>query len=170
MALLIASCAYTVQGDPAPAAAPTATSTGPKIPTPRKIAGTDPCTFLTKDDLKGLGPYKTEPRRTDDRIPESCQYVLNDGSNSGVSVVTAVYLPYEQTRKKQTLGREVFVEKYSTWLTCTPQGSAMVCTAVVAVHPERSLLVALTLQGATEDKVAATVTPLAAAALSRLPA
>lgn len=170
MALVLTGCAYSIQGSPAPDAVPSPSSEGPKIPKTFDIASADPCTFLTQDDLKQLGPYKREPRRQDDRIQQSCQFVLNDGSESGITVVTAAYMPYEESKKKQPLGREVFVEKHSTWLTCTQQGVDMVCTAVVAVHPERSLLVALALHGATEDKVASTLTPLAAAALKRLPA
>lgn len=170
MALVLTGCAYSVQGSPAPGALPSSSSEGPKIPTTFTVASADPCTFLTQDDLKPLGPYKREPRRQDDRIQQSCQFVLNDGSDAGITVVTAAYLPYQDAKAKQRLGREVFVEKHSTWLTCTQQGPDMVCTAVVAVHPERSLLVALALHGATEDKVAATLTPLASAALKRLPA
>jgi hypothetical protein len=170
LALALSGCAYSIQGSPAPGAASAPTSDGPKIPKTYDIGNADPCTFLTADDLKGIGPLKTDPRRQDDRIQQSCQFILNDGSDAGVTVVTASYISYAESKKKQPLGREVFVEKHSTWLTCTQQGADMVCTAVVAVHPERSLLVALALHGATEDKVASVLTPLASAALKRLPA
>lgn len=169
--LALSGCAYTVQGEAVPGAAlTTSPSDAPSIPTKRNVANADPCKLLTQDDLKGLGPFRSDPRRQDERIPQSCQFILNDGSESGITVVTAAYMPFQESRKKQPLGREVLIEKHSTWMTCTQQGADMVCTAVVAVQPDRSLLVALALQGASEDKVAATLTPLASAALARLPA
>ncbi|GLZ34971.1 hypothetical protein Lesp02_71580 [Lentzea sp. NBRC 105346] len=164
---MLSGCAYSIQGDAVPGPLPSSSTDpeAPKIPSTRKVADVDPCTLLSKDDLKSLGAPKADPQRQDQRIPQSCQFSMNGGT-----VVAAIYLPYAETKKKQSLGREVFVEKYSTWLTCTQQGPDMVCTAVVAVQPEKSLLVALALQGASEDKVTATLTPLASAALARLPA
>lgn len=174
--LLSAGCSYTVNGDALPQAgvtpATTASSTPPgppKIAKPRTVVGVDPCGLLNANDLKSIGPYRKEPARKDDVIQESCQYVLDDGSATGRTVVAALYQKYEQVQTRQAKGREVVVEGHSTWVLCDLSGNEMACTATLAVNANRSVLVAMTQPGGVPEQMLAGMQPLLKAALSRLP-
>ncbi|GAA1335372.1 hypothetical protein GCM10009660_14680 [Catellatospora bangladeshensis] len=176
--LTLTGCSYTINGDalpesgftPATTAAPaTATTTpagdgAPKIAKQRSVAGVDPCKLLTADDLKPVGALTREPARKDDVIQESCQYVFD-----GASVVTALYQKYEHVRQRQPKGREAVVEGHSSWVSCDLDGNAMVCTTTTAVNPNRSILVAMTLNGGKAEQMFATLQPLIKASLNRLP-
>jgi hypothetical protein len=174
--LLSAGCSYSVNGTAVPrlgAAPSTSASSGsdaPRIARARTVVGVEPCGLLTADDLKAIGPFKKEPARKDDLIPESCQYVLDDGSFAGRTVVAALYQKYEQVRSRQEKGREQLVEGHSTWVLCELSGGSMACTATLAVNPNRSVLVAMTQPGGVEEQMLAAMQPLLKAALSRLPA
>jgi hypothetical protein len=177
--LLSAGCSYSINGDALPEAGvtPTTSSSGqdgpsnpPKIAKPRTVAGVEPCGLLNADDLKAIGPYKKEPVRKDDVIQESCQYVLDDGSTKGRTVVAALYQKYEQVRTRQEKGHEVVVEGHSTWVLCDQSGSEMACTATLAVNANRSVLVAMAQPGGVPERMVAEMQPLLKAALSRLPA
>ncbi|MFD1145694.1 DUF3558 family protein [Saccharothrix hoggarensis] len=178
--LLAAGCSYTVNGDALPQAefttqAPTTTRTSspkgaPKIAKPRTVVGVEPCKLLTADDLKAIGPYKKDPRRADDQIQESCQYVLDDGSPAGRTVVAALYQKYEQVQSRQAKGHEVVVDGHSTWVLCDLSGSEMACTATLAVNANRSVLIAMAQPSGVPDQMLAAMQPLLKAALSRLPA
>ncbi len=172
-ALALTGCSYTVNGDPLPEAGVTpvtTTTTGsspdapPKIAKQRSVSGVDPCKLLTADDLKPVGTLTREPARRDDQIQESCQYVFE-----GASVVTALYQKYEHVRQRQASGREVVVDGHSSWVACNLDGNAMVCTTTTAVNPNRSILVAMTLNGGKPDQMVATLQPLIKVALNRLP-
>ncbi|WP_447006101.1 DUF3558 family protein [Saccharothrix isguenensis] len=177
--LLSAGCSYSVRGDALPQAGVTPTTSGstrsgapsdaPKIAKPRRVAGVEPCALLDADDLKSLGSYKEEPERKDDVIQESCQYVLDDGTARGLTVVAALYQPYEQVRTRQDKGHEVVVEGHSTWVLCDMSGSEMACTATLAVNANRSVLVAMAQPGGVPDRMLAVLQPLLKAALGRLP-
>lgn len=179
--LTAAGCSYTINGTALPAAGvttatttPTTTETpapeAPRIARPRTVVGVEPCGLLTADDLKPIGPLTKEPARKDDVIQESCQYVLDDGTPGGRTVVAALYQKYEQVRSRQGKGREVVVEGHSTWVYCELSGGAMACTATMAVNANRSVLVAMTQAGGVEERMLAAMQPLLKAALSRLPA
>ncbi|WP_158846307.1 DUF3558 family protein [Saccharothrix deserti] len=176
--LLSAGCSYTINGDALPQAGVTpsettgssAPSNAPKIAKPRTVVGVDPCGLLNADDLKAIGPYKKDPTRKDDVIQESCQYVLDDGSAGGRTVVAALYQKYEQVQTRQAKGREVVVEGHSTWVLCDLSGSEMACTATLAVNTNRSVLVAMAQPGGVPEQMLAAMQPLLKAALSRLPA
>ncbi|WP_197043292.1 DUF3558 family protein [Saccharothrix sp. NRRL B-16314] len=182
--LLSAGCSYSIHGDAlpqagvTPATAPSTSSNAksdapsapPKIAKPRTVAGVEPCTLLNADDLKPIGPFKKEPARKDDVIQESCQYVLEDGSAKGRTVVAALYQKYEQVRTRQEKGHEVVVEGHSTWVLCDLSGSEMACTATLAVNANRSVLVAMAQPSGVPDLMLAEMQPLLKAALSRLPA
>lgn len=174
-ALLLTGCSYTINGDPlpasdaTPASAPTTTSTtsdgSPKIAKQRSVAGVDPCGLLTVDDLKPVGALTAQPTRRDDQIQESCQYLFD-----GASVVTALYQKYEHVRQRQAKGREVVVDGHSSWVACDLDGNAMVCTTTTAVNPNRSILVAMTLNGGKAEQMTAMLQSLIKVALNRLPA
>lgn len=182
-ALALAGCSYSVNGsalpDPnTPATTTTKTSApsssaaagpAPKIAKPRTVAGVDPCKMLDAADLKSIGTVKREPRRQDDAIPESCQYLLDDGTAKGRTVVTALYQRYEQVRERQKGGSEQLVEGHSTWLLCQLSGPEEVCTATVAVNANRSILVAMTQTGGVPEQMVVAMTPLIKAALARIP-
>ncbi|MEU4739749.1 DUF3558 family protein [Actinosynnema sp. NPDC023658] len=175
--VLSAGCSYSVNGDALPEAgvAPTtSTSTSgsgsaPKIAKPRTVVGVEPCSLLSADDLKPIGPYKKEPARKDDVIQESCQYVLDDGSKTGRTVVVALYQKYEQVQARQSKGREVVVEGHSTWTMCELSGSEMACTATLAVNANRTVLVGMAQPGGVPEQMLAAMQPLLKAALGRLP-
>ncbi|MCC8243851.1 DUF3558 family protein [Saccharothrix luteola] len=172
--LLSAGCSYSINGDALPQAGVTPTtsaepSDGPKIAKPRTVVGVEPCSLLTAADLKAIGPYKKEPARKDDVIQESCQYVLDDGSQAGRTVVAALYQKYEQVRTRQSKGREVVVEGHSTWTLCELSGGEMACTATLAVNANRSVLVAMAQAGGEPEQMLAGMQPLLKAALNRLP-
>ncbi len=175
--LLSAGCSYSVNGDALPQAGVTPATTttsaepadAPKVAKPRTVVGVEPCSLLTAADLKSIGPYKREPARKDDVIQESCQYVLDDGSQAGRTVVAALYQKYEQVRTRQSKGREVVVEGHSTWVLCELSGGEMACTATLAVNANRSVLVAMAEAGGVPDQMLATMQPLLKAALHRLP-
>lgn len=174
--LLSAGCSYSVNGDALPEAgvAPaTTTSAGtgdaPKIAKPRTVVGVEPCSLLSKDDLKSIGPFKKEPARKDDVIQESCQYVLDDGSQAGRTVVAALYQKYEQVRTRQAKGHEVVVEGHSTWVLCEPTGVETACTATLAVNANRSVLVAMAQPSGAPEQMLAAMQPLLKAALAKLP-
>jgi hypothetical protein len=175
--LLSAGCSYSIHGDALPEAGVTPTTSttaagpsgAPKIAKARTVVGVEPCALLTKDDLKSIGPYKKDPARKDDVIQESCQYVLDDGSPAGRTVVAALYQKYEQVRTRQAKGREVVVDGHSTWVLCDMSGSEMACTATLAVNANRSVLVAMAQPGGVPEQMLATMQPLLKAALSRLP-
>jgi Protein of unknown function (DUF3558) len=174
-ALVLTGCSYSVNGDalpetgftPSSAPSTTASAAGgaPKIAKQRSVAGVDPCKMLSADDLKPLGALTKQPARKDDVIQESCQYVLADRS-----VVTALYQKYEHVRDRQPRGREAVAEGHSTWVFCDLNGNEMVCTATVAVNPNRSILVAMAQPGGDADRMFASMQPLIKAALNRLPA
>jgi uncharacterized protein DUF3558 len=182
-ALALAGCSHSVNGsalpDPnAPAttaaktsAPPSSTQAGPapKIAKPRTVTGVDPCKMLDAADLKAIGAFKREPRRQDDAIQESCQYLLNDGSVNGRTVVTALYQRYEQVRDRQKGGQEQLVEGHSTWLFCQLSGPEEVCTATIAVNANRSVLVAMTQTGGVPEQMVAGMAPLLKAVLARIP-
>lgn len=171
-ALTLTGCSYTINGDALPEAGftpPTTTSSAapdaaPKIAKQRSVQGVDPCRLLTADDLKPVGALTREPTRKDDVIQESCQFVFD-----GASVVTALYQKYEHVRQRQPKGREVVVEGHSSWVSCDLDGNAMVCTTTTAVNPNRSILVAMTLNGGKSEQMVATLQPLIKVALNRLP-
>ncbi|MER5268555.1 DUF3558 family protein [Actinosynnema sp. NPDC002837] len=172
--LLSAGCSYSVNGDALPQAGVTPTTSaepadGPKIAKPRTVVGVEPCSLLTAADLKSIGPYKKDPARKDDVIQESCQYVLDDGSQAGRTVVAALYQKYEQVRTRQSKGREVVVEGHSTWTLCELSGGEMACTATLAVNANRSVLVAMAQAGGVPEQMLAGMQPLLKAALNRLP-
>ncbi|MEU4444042.1 DUF3558 family protein [Actinosynnema sp. NPDC050801] len=176
--LLSAGCSYSVNGDALPQAGVTPSSTSstptgsagaPKVAKPRTVVGVEPCSLLTAADLKSIGPYKKDPARKDDVIQESCQYVLDDGSKTGRTVVAALYQKYEQVRMRQSKGREVVVEGHSTWVLCELSGSEMACTATLAVSANRSVLVAMAQPGGVPEQMLAAMQPLLKAALDRLP-
>jgi hypothetical protein len=182
-ALALAGCSYSVNGSALPDPnTPTTTTTktsapsssaaagpAPKIAKPRTVAGVDPCKMLDAADLKPIGTFKREPRRQDDAIPESCQYLLDDGTAKGRTVVTALYQRYEQVRERQKGGSEQLVEGHSTWLLCQLSGPEEVCTATVAVNANRSILVAVTQTGGVPEQMVVAMTPLIKAALARIP-
>ncbi|WP_367131499.1 DUF3558 family protein [Saccharothrix sp. HUAS TT1] len=176
--LLLAGCSYSVNGDALPQAGVTPPTTtpgaaaggAPKIAKQRTVVGVEPCSLLTADDLKPIGPYKKDPVRQDDVIQESCQYVLDDGSRTGRTVVAALYQQYEQVAKRQAKGREVVVDGHSTWVLCDLSGSEMACTATLAVNANRSVLVAMAQPGGVPEQMLAAMQPLLKAALNRLPA
>lgn len=185
--LALAGCSYSINGSALPdpsgtpdaprttSAAPSSTSAStaagpaPKIAKPRTVAGVDPCKMLDAADLKGIGPFKRESRRQDDTIPESCQYLLDDGSTGGRTVVTALYQRYEQVRDRQKNGKEQLVEGHSTWWFCQLTGSEEVCTATIAVNANRSILVAMSQAGGVPDQMVVAMAPLLKAALARIP-
>lgn len=173
--LLSAGCSYSVNGDALPQAGvtPTTTSAEPsgdtKIARPRTVVGVEPCSLLTAADLKSIGPFKKEPARKDDVIQESCQYVLDDGSPAGRTVVAALYQKYEQVRTRQAKGREVVVDGHSTWVLCELSGGEMACTATLAVNANRSVLVAMAQAGGVPEQMLASMQPMLKAALNRLP-
>jgi hypothetical protein len=176
--LLSAGCSYSVNGDALPQAGVTPTTSaessgepsgGPRIAKPRTVVGVEPCSLLTASDLKSIGPYKKEPARKDDVIQESCQYVLDDGSQPGRTVVVALYQKYEQVRTRQSKGREVVVEGHSTWVLCELSGGEMACTATLAVNANRSVLVAMAQASGVPEQMLAGMQPLLKAALNRLP-
>lgn len=174
--LLSAGCSYSVNGDALPQAGvmPTTTSAAdaaeaPKIAKPRTVVGVEPCKLLDAADLKAIGPFKKDPARKDDLIQESCQYVLDDGTPAGRTVIAALYQKYEQVRTRQAKGREVVVDGHSTWVLCEPSGSETACTATLAVNANRSVLVAMTQPGGAPEQMLAAMQPLLKAALNRLP-
>lgn len=174
--LLSAGCSYSVNGDALPQAGVTAETTAsaepsgaPKIAKPRTVVGVEPCSLLTAADLKSIGPYKKDPARKDDVIQESCQYVLDDGSQAGRTVVAALYQKYEQVRTRQSKGREAVVEGHSTWTLCELSGGEMACTATLAANANRSVLVAMAQAGGVPEQMLAAMQPLLKAALNRLP-
>ncbi|WP_143532464.1 DUF3558 domain-containing protein [Saccharothrix sp. ALI-22-I] len=172
--LLSAGCSYTINGDALPQAGVTPSASSPpsgapKIAKPRTVVGVDPCKLLNANDLKSIGPYKKEPARKDDVIQESCQYVLDDGSTAGRTVVAALYQKYEQVQARQAKGREVVVEGHSAWVLCDLSGNEMACTATLAVNANRSVLVAMAQPGGVPEQMLAAMQPLLKAALSRLP-
>jgi hypothetical protein len=184
--LALAGCSYSINGSalPDPAGPPPARTTtappsstsasapsgpAPKIAKPRTVAGVDPCKMLDAADLKVIGPFKREPRRQDDTIPESCQYLLQDGSTVGRTVVTALYQRYEQVRDRQKTGKEQVVEGHSTWWFCQLTGAEQVCTATIAVNANRSILVAMSQAGGVPDQMVVAMAPLLKAALARIP-
>jgi hypothetical protein len=124
---------------------------------------------LDANDLKSIGAFKREPRRQDDAIQESCQYLLNDGSPTGRTVVTALYQRYEQVRERQKGGKEMLVEGHSTWLFCQLSGPEEVCTATIAVNANRSVLVAMAQTSGVPEQMVVVMTPLLKAALARIP-
>ncbi|WP_433269535.1 DUF3558 family protein [Actinosynnema sp. CS-041913] len=170
--LTLTGCSYTINGDalPEPGFTPSTTASSsspdgaPKIAKQRSVAGVDPCKLLTADDLKPLGALTREPTRKDDVIQESCQFLFD-----GASVVTALYQKYEHVRQRQQKGREVVVDGHSSWVSCDLDGNAMVCTTTTAVNPNRSILVAMTLNGGKSEQMLATMQPLIKASLNRLP-
>ncbi|PRY36323.1 uncharacterized protein DUF3558 [Umezawaea tangerina] len=186
-ALALAGCSYSINGTALPdpsgppatsrstSAAPsspapsTAGGPAPKIAKPRTVAGVDPCKMLDANDLKFIGPFKREPRRQDDTIPESCQYLLEDGTTGGRTVVTALYQRYEQVRDRQKNGKEQVVEGHSTWWFCQLSGPEEVCTATIAVNANRSILVAMSQAGGVPDQMVVAMAPLLKAALARIP-
>jgi hypothetical protein len=173
--LLSAGCSYSVNGDALPQAGVTPTTASaepagePKIAKARTVVGVEPCSLLTAADLKGIGPFKKDPARKDDVIQESCQYVLDDGSQAGRTVVAALYQKYEQVRTRQAKGREVVVDGHSTWVLCELSGGEMACTATLAVNANRSVLVAMAQAGGVPEQMLAAMQPLLKAALNRLP-
>ncbi|MFI9006607.1 DUF3558 family protein [Actinosynnema sp. NPDC053489] len=173
--LLSAGCSYSVNGDPLPAAgvAPTSTSAeppgAPKVAKPRTVVGVEPCSLLTAPDLKSIGPFKKEPARKDDVIQESCQYVLDDGTPVGRTVVVALYQKYEQVQSRQAKGHEVVVDGHSTWELCELSGGEMACTATLAVNANRTVLVGMAQAGGVPEQMLAAMRPMLKAALNRLP-
>lgn len=172
--LLSAGCSYSVNGDALPEAGVTPTtsvtpSAAPRIAKPRTVVGVEPCSLLTAADLKSIGPFKKEPARKDDVIQESCQYVLDDGTPSGRTVVVALYQKYEQVQVRQSKGHEVVVEGHSTWELCELSGGEMACTATLVVNANRTVLVAMAQAGGVPDQMLAAMQPLLKAALNRLP-
>lgn len=172
--LLSAGCSYSVNGDALPQAGVTSTtsvgpSAAPQIAKPRTVVGVEPCSLLTAADLKSIGPYKKEPARKDDVIQESCQYVLDDGSQPGRTVVVALYQKYEQVQVRQRKGHEVVVEGHSTWELCELSGGEMACTATLVVNTNRTILVAMAQAGGVPEQMLTAMQPLLKAALNRLP-
>ncbi|MBB4968004.1 DUF3558 family protein [Saccharothrix violaceirubra] len=175
----LTGCAYSINGTPVPmaggeaatSASTTSSSSGgaPKIAKQRTVAGVDPCKLLTADDLKPIGKLTKDPARKDDVIQESCQYVVDDGSAGGRSVVTALYQQYEQVRARQGKGHEEVVDGHSAWVYCDAGSGDMACTATIAVNKNRSVLVAMTTKTGVADQVLATMQPLMKAVLSRMP-
>ncbi|MBP2334124.1 hypothetical protein JOF41_000302 [Saccharothrix coeruleofusca] len=176
-ALALTGCSYSVNGTPLPGAGsapPSAPATSsadapPKIGRQRSVAGVDPCSLLTTGDLADIGPPKKEPARKDDVIPESCQYVLDDGTPAGRTVVTALYQKYEQVRARQAKGSEEVLEGHSAWVLCDLSGNEMACTVTIAVNANRSVLVAMTQPGGAAERMLAVMRPLVRSALNRLP-
>ena len=174
--LLSGGCSYSVNGTAVPgtgetASAPGSTAPGtPRIARPRTVVGVEPCGLLTADDLRSIGAFKKEPARKDDLIQESCQYVLDDGSFAGRTVVAALYQKYQDVRSRQAKGREVVVDGHSAWVFCEISGGSMACTATLAVNANRSVLVAMTQPGGVEEQMLSVMQPLLKAALNRLPA
>ncbi len=182
-ALALTGCSYSVNGSALPdpntpsttatktsaPSSPAATGPAPKIAKPRTVAGVDPCGMLDANDLKGIGVFKRDPRRQDDTIQESCQYLLNDGSPNGRTVVTALYQRYEQVRERQRGGAEQLVEGHSAWLFCQLSGPEEVCTATIAVNANRSVLVAMAQTGGVPEQMVVVMAPLLKAALTRIP-
>ena len=182
-ALALAGCSYTINGAALPepgftAAAPTSTPSAsasasgpaPKIAKPRTVAGVDPCKMLDEADLKSIGPYKKPPARQDDVIQESCAYVLDDGTPTSRTVVSALYQKFETVRDRQKGGKEQLVEGHSAWMYCQLSGSEQICAATIAVNANRSILVAMAQAGGVPDQMLAAMAPLFKAALARIPA
>lgn len=176
-AAALTGCSYSVNGAPLPESGSTPSSapvtsaadSPPKIGRQRSVAGVDPCSLLSADDLKDIGPLKKAPARKDDKIQESCQYVLDDGTPAGRTVVTALYQKYEHVRARQDKGREDLVEGHSAWVLCDLSGNEMACTATVAVNANRSVLVAMAQPGGVAERMLGVMRPLIRASLNRLP-
>lgn len=135
--------------------------------TPRKTAGVNPCGLATENELKALGTQKYPPTPQNDKIPNSCLFIMNED----VQIMTAVpYRSFDESKERQTKGAEVATLKHATWLSCGPEAENMVCTATIAVSRTESLLVAINKKGATEPQARSLLEPIAQQALKRLPA
>ncbi|GAA1283048.1 DUF3558 family protein [Saccharothrix xinjiangensis] len=174
LVLLLPGCSYSINGTAVPGAGEPSSASdapgAPRVARPRTVVGVEPCGLLTEDDLRSIGPFKKEPARKDDLIQESCQYVLDDGSFAGRTVVAALYQKYQDVRSRQPKGHEVVVEGHSAWAFCEVSGGSMACTATLAVNANRSVLVAMTQPGGDAGQMLSVMQPLLKAALNRLPA
>jgi hypothetical protein len=126
--------------------------------------------MLDQADLKPIGPYKKPPTRQDDVIQESCAYVLEDGTPTSRTVVSALYQKFETVRDRQKGGQEQLVEGHSAWMYCQLSGPEQICAATIAVNANRSILVAMAQAGGVPDQMLAAMAPLFKAALARIPA
>jgi hypothetical protein len=158
---LVAGCAS------APAPAPvqtttttttTVTTTSPRIDTPRKLAGLDPCALL---EAKDFDEPLLAPPAPFSGLPNSCEYRVGDGTEKDLVVFAAIGGPYDESQKPQGL-----VDGHSIWVSCTA-GSQ--CTATIAVSGSETIGITVHLAGANQDQRVQIATRKARNALKRLP-
>jgi hypothetical protein len=168
---VVGGCAQPVSGTAVAGSPPSqaADPTAPKLATARNLDGVDPCAMLADADVQPYGKLSDQPKPSDDQIPESCAYKVDDGSGQLLTLVTARYKPYAEVRAKQTRGHEVLVSGNSAWVYCNLESGTQTCTASVAVSATRTALVALGQRGLAEAKAQSMVQALAKAVLSKLP-
>ncbi|MFN2495985.1 MAG: DUF3558 family protein [Pseudonocardiaceae bacterium] len=172
---LAAACADDVAGTPKGAAGfePAATPSSSQASSPgagapqRRPEGVDTCTLLTSADLDPLGGTDGAPQR-DALLPESCAYDLAGGAGGDVAAV-AFYQPLDRARAQASGGTLVDTDGYSTWLACQVDEGYQSCSAAVAVHPDRTLLVLLSRRDVSDAAVRADLETLTHTALTRLP-
>lgn len=161
LAFLVAGCGATPP--PAPVqttttTTATVTTTSPRIDTPRKLAGFDPCRLLEAKDFDEplYGTPSPNPN-----VPNSCEYRVGSGTDKDLIVIAAIAGPYEETK-----GSEVLLNGHSTMTSCT---SGSQCTTAIAVSAGETVKITVHLVGSNPDQRAQIAMSRARAVLTRLP-
>lgn len=139
-------------------ATPTVTTTHPRIDTPRKLAGFDPCALLEAKDFDE--PLNTPPA-PHPNVPNSCTYRVGAGTDADLIVIAALAGPYEGKKSS-----EVLVDGHSMAASCN---AGVECTMQVAVSAAESVNIIVHLKGANEEHRVQIGLGKAKAALRRLP-
>ncbi|RAS69088.1 hypothetical protein C8D87_1021166 [Lentzea atacamensis] len=141
----------------------TVATTSPRIDTPRKLAGADPCQMLTAADLGGTLFGSPQPHPA---VPRSCLMQVGPGTEKDMMVLVAFGDAYARPDKAVEM---LIGDGHSAATSCaaTPQG--VECTTLVAINATESLKVVVRLPDGNADQVASIVQEHAKDAFARVP-
>ncbi|ANZ37904.1 hypothetical protein BBK82_19420 [Lentzea guizhouensis] len=161
--LLVAGCGSTpppaaVQTTSTTTTTTTVTTTSPRIDTPRKLAGVDPCSLLVASDFDEplFAPPAPFPN-----LPNACEYRVGNGTEKDLFVIAAIAGPYDRSVKSGSL-----LDGHSTSTSCIDGPE---CTIVVAVSETQTLKIIVHLEGGNDQQRAQILWGKAGNAVKRLP-
>lgn len=140
----------------------TVTTTSPRIDTPRKLAGFDPCRLLQAADFD---EPLFEPPAPHPSVPNSCSFRVGSGANTDLIVIAAVDGPYEKPEK----ATELLLTGHTAAMTCAGRDPIIECTMRIAVSQNETIKIIVHLEGANTAQVSQILHGKASRALGRLP-
>ncbi|MFI6097241.1 hypothetical protein ACIA8G_16880 [Lentzea sp. NPDC051213] len=140
----------------------TVATTSPRIDTPRKLAGADPCRMLAAEDFDQSLNGTPQPYPD---IPRSCAFRVGSGAETDLVVLVAFAEAYAKPGKALEM---LIGDGHSAATSCAGSADAMECTTLVAVNATESLKIIAHLRDGNADQVASISQGYAAKAFERV--